>query len=235
VVCCGPTAYPFAHCFACRTLARRLRLPLVPVLPASLCPLPGPLYRVLMGYKESPVDEARRQFARRLGELFSVFLTDHRACIEAALGGPVELVLPVPSSSRPGRAPLERVDGLAALVVAALGHGARWLPPALQQASRDIGHMRPNVEAFAVPRPCRDAVRAARVVLLDDTYVSGSRAQSAAATLRLARARAVVIVPLGRVVRPERFAAHAAFVDRSPLGDGHRSRCVLPQTRAASA
>jgi predicted amidophosphoribosyltransferase len=186
-----------------------------------------------MGYKESPVDEARRQFARRVGEHFSLFLTDHRACIEAALGGPVELVLPVPSSSRPGRAPLERVDGLAALVAAALGHGARWLPAALQRATGDIGHMRPNAEAFAVPQPCRDHAREARVVLLDDTYVSGSRAQSAAAALRLSRARAVVIVPLGRVVRPERFAAHAAFVDRSPVGDGHRAACVLRQTRAA--
>jgi predicted amidophosphoribosyltransferase len=186
-----------------------------------------------MGYKESPVEEARRQFARRVADLFSGFLTDHRACVEAALGGCVELVLPVPSSSRPGRSPLERVDGLAGLVVAASGHQAQWLPSALQRATGKIGHMRPNVEAFAVPWRCRDAVRQARVVLLDDTYVSGSRAQSAAAALRLCRARAVVIVPLGRVVRPERFAAHAAFVGRSPVGNGHRSTCVLPQIRAA--
>jgi predicted amidophosphoribosyltransferase len=202
-------------------------------MPASLCPLPGPLYRVLMGYKEAPVDEARRQFARRVGDLFSVFLTDHRPCLETALGGRVDLVLPVPSSARPGRAPLERVDGLGAAAVAALGHPARWLPSALVRGTGAVGHMRPSAEAFAVPPRCRDAVRQARVVLLDDTYVSGSRAQSAAAALRLARARSVVIVPLGRVVRPERFATHAALVDRGPIGDGHRAACVLPQIRAA--
>ena len=223
----------FAHCFACRTLVHRLKLPLAPVLPASLCPLPGPLYTVLMGYKESPVREVRQQFARRVGDLFSVFLTDHRACVEAASGGRVELVLPVPSSSRPGRAPLERAGGLAALAVSALGCQARWLPPALQRAAGDIGHMRPNVAAFVVPPMARAAVQGARVVLLDDTYVSGSRSQSAAAALRLAGAREVVIVPLGRVLRPERFGAHAAFVAQSAGGvNGHRARCVVPQTCA---
>jgi hypothetical protein len=188
-----------------------------------------------MGYKESPVEEARQQFARRVGELFSVFLTDHRTCIEAELGGHVDLVLPVPSSSRPGGAPLERVDGLVPLVVAALGHQTRWRPRALRRAGGAIGHMRPNAAAFAVPCASSDAVRGSRVVLLDDTYVSGSRSQSAAAALRLSRARAVVIVPLGRVLRPERFSGHAALVDRS-AGDGaHRARCVLAQTSGARA
>jgi hypothetical protein len=186
-----------------------------------------------MGYKEAPDDEARRQFARRVGALFAVYLTGHRACIEAALGGPVDLVLPVPSSARPGRAPLDRVEGLDVAAVAAFGHPARWLPSALGRGTGAIGHMHPNAQAFAVPPPHRDAVRQARVVLLDDTYVSGSRAQSAAAALRLARARSVVIVPLGRVVRPERFAAHAALVARGPLDDGHRAACLLPQIRAA--
>ena len=209
-----------------------LQLPLTPVLPAALCPLPGPLYRVLMGYKESPIEEARQQFARRVGDLFSVCLTDHRPCIEAELGGRVDLALPVPSSSRPGRAPLERVDGLAEVVVAALGSQTRWWPRALQRAEGEIGHMRPNAAAFAVPGASLDAVREARVVLLDDTYVSGSRSQSAATALRLCRARAVVIVPLGRVLRPERFSGHAALADRSARGGAHQARCVLAQTRA---
>jgi hypothetical protein len=66
------------------------------------------------------------------------------------------------------------------------------------------------------------------VLLLDDTYVSGARAQSAAAALRLSGARAVLIVPLGRVLRPERSALHAAFVEQS-TGGGHRPRCVAVQ------
>ena len=95
---------PFGHCFACRTVARRLHLPLVPVLPMRLCPVPGPLYAVLLGYKESPVTEARCRFGRGLRELLCSALREHGACVVAASGGPLDLALPVPSSSRPGGA-----------------------------------------------------------------------------------------------------------------------------------
>ena len=61
-ICRGPAAAGRRVCFACRVVARRLGLPLAPVVPARLCPLPSPLYTVLLGYKESPVAEARRRF-----------------------------------------------------------------------------------------------------------------------------------------------------------------------------
>jgi predicted amidophosphoribosyltransferase len=183
-----------------------------------------------MGYKESPVDEARRRFARRISELFIVFFGDHGACLTAAIGGGVDLVVPVPSSSRPGPASLETVDGLAEVAVETLGETARWAPSALRRSSGEIGHMRPNARAFAVPPAARPAVRRSRVLLLDDTYVSGSRSQSAAAALRLAGARSVLIVPLGRVLRPERFSTHTAFLSAQSAAAGHRSRCVLVQT-----
>ena len=50
--------------------------------------------------------------------------------------------------------------------------------------------------------------------LLDDTYVSGARSQSAAAALQRAGARPTVIGPLGRVLRPDRVALHADFLRR---------------------
>jgi hypothetical protein len=106
------------------------------------------------------------------------------------------------------------------------------LPTALRRADGEIGHMRPNPGAFGVPPSWRTAVHGARALLLDDIYVSGSRAQSAAAALRLSGATTVVIVPLGRVLRPEKFSAHAAFVASG--GDaGHRTRCVVGQIAAA--
>jgi hypothetical protein len=49
--------------------------------------------------------------------------------------------------------------------------------------------------------------------LLDDTYVSGARSQSAAAALQLAGGRPV-IAPLGRVLRPDRVLLHAEFLRR---------------------
>ncbi len=185
---------------------------------------------MLMGYKESPVDEVRRHYARCVGVSFAAFFAAHIACVRTALGGGADLVAPVPSSSRPGRASLEGADGLADIAVSALGPVAQWLPSTLQRAGGVIGPMRPNACAFVVPDSRRAAVHGARVILLDDIYVSGSRAQSAAAALRLSGARTVLIVPLGRVVRPERFGTHAAFVAAFGTGSGHPGRCGTDRT-----
>jgi hypothetical protein len=96
--------------------------------------------------------------------------------------------------------------------------------------------MKPEREAFAVPGPRRHDVTGCRALLLDDTYVSGARAQSAAAALRLAGARAVLVVTLGRTLRPDRSALQAAFAERQPVatepGAERCARCV--QTGAAT-
>jgi hypothetical protein len=211
-------------------LTRQLGLPLIPVVPVRLCPLPGPLYSVLMGYKESPTAEARLRFGAIVDALCTDFFQRHGRCLAAALGGPVDVVLPVPSSSRPGRAPLDRVPGLAGHVEQSLAPAASWRPSVLRRAGGPIGHMRPSAAAFEVPAPFRPAVKGRRLVLLDDTYVSGSRAQSAAAALRRAGARATLIVTLGRVVRPDRSTLHERFLRRceAPVGTGDAGTGTAP-------
>jgi hypothetical protein len=242
-VCCGPTTASHALCFACRVVATRLGLPLAPALPVRLCPLPGPLYRVLMGYKESAVDEARRHFARLVHALLAAFLAEHGPCIAAVAGGPIDRVLAVPSTLRPSGPPLAALEGLADTVRVAFG-GARWAPDLLRRAAAPVGHMRPDAGAFAVGSGpvAPSALRGSRALLLDDTYVSGARAQSAAAALRRAGAGGVVIVPVGRVVRPDRSPVHATFLQAHPaLPDGWCAssvpgapcaRCLRPQTPA---
>ena len=186
-----------------------------PVFPVRLCPLPGPLYTVLMGYKESPVSDARRRFGPMVSALFEGFLSSHTPCLAAAAGGSFEVVLPVPSSARPGGAPLTGVDGLAT-AGARLAH---WSPHLLARARAPVGHMRPDASAFEVPAVHVPTIAGRSALLLDDTYVSGARAQSAAAALRGAGARSVVIVVLGRVLRPDRAAGHAAFLARCRAGE----------------
>jgi len=199
-------------------VARRLGLPLAPVAPVRLCPLPSPLYTVLLGYKESPVAEARLRFGTMVRTLARSFLLGHAGTLQAPIGGRFDFVALVPSTHRPGVAPLGRVDGLGDDVAAALPT-ARWAADLLRRAGAPgdpppVAHMRPDPAAFSVAAPERAALAGARVLLLDDTYVSGARAQSAAAALARAGARCTLIVPLGRVLRPARSALHAEFLQR---------------------
>jgi hypothetical protein len=91
--------------------------------------------------------------------------------------------------------------------------------------------------AFEVPPWAGPIVADSRILLLDDTYVSGARAQSAAAALRLAGAWRVLIVPIGRVIRPDTIADHADLLARSRrsrAGKHRCARCVVTQRDAAA-
>jgi len=197
------------------------------VFPVRLCPLPGPLYRVLLGYKESPVAEARHRFAAIVRTLFREFLLTRADDLVQAAGGPLDVALPVPSSRRPGPAPLARVDGIGPDTERVLP-GVRWAPVLLGRSSGAehcprVAHLRPDAAAFCVDPARAGALAGARVLLLDDTYVSGARAQSAAAALHAAGARATVIVVLGRVLRPDRSDRQAAFLRRHAVRGSDRA------------
>ncbi len=162
--------------------------------------------------------EARFRFGAIVRNLVRSFLLDRAGRLEAMVGGPFDLVLLVPSSHRPGTAPLGLVADLSCDVTAALPT-ARWAPDLLRRAdaagwSPPVAHMRPDPAAFRPTARERRTVAGMRALLIDDTYVSGARSQSAAAALQLAGARSALIVPIGRVLRPDRVASHADFLRR---------------------
>ena len=162
--------------------------------------------------------EARRRFGTIVHLLLASFLRGVGGRLAELAGGPFDFVALVPSTHRPGRAPLGHVPGLGPEVVAALPT-ARWAPDLLQRTARPggpppVAHMRPDPAAFSLPPSEEATVAGARVLLLDDTYVSGARSQSAAAALTRGGARRALIVPLGRVLRPGRVALHADFLRR---------------------
>ena len=69
------------------------------------------------------------------------------------------------------------------------------------------------------------------ILVVDDTWVSGGSAQSTAAALKLAGARRVAIVVLGRHVNPD-DPRSAAFLDR---GRGRNSPRGVPPSPAPSS
>jgi predicted amidophosphoribosyltransferase len=176
-------------CFCCRTVADQLGVPLVPLVPLTEYRVGDATHRRLRAYKDAPVAEAR--------ELCRVKLVAElaRRYDDALTGlGAWTVVTTVPSSVRPGGAPAERlVDGVARLAERHLR--------LLVRGQGSGGHLQAGREIFAldvgVDRP---GLTGLSVLVFDDTTTTGAAAQSAAASLRLAGARVVGILVMGRAL-----------------------------------
>jgi hypothetical protein len=184
--CCrGPARAGSPLCYGCY-LHRECLPGLLPdvVVPVAYAVKGGPHATNLWLYKSGqPCAGAARA---ALTALLLVFLRDHGPCVwrRAGMARPTcAAVVP----SRRGRPGIHPMRGLAAPYLT-LPWARLWV------AGPD------NPEA-RVPDPCRfqaERIPGASVVLLDDTWTSGASALSAAAALRLAGARAVAVIVLGR-------------------------------------
>jgi hypothetical protein len=122
-----------------------------------------------------------------LRALLLVFLRDHGRCVwrRAGAPGPSHVAVVPSCRGRPGTHPLESM--------AAPYLSLPWVRWARQSDAEGPAPLDPDPRRF---RPER--IAGASVLLLDDTWTSGASATSAAAALRLAGARAVAVVVLGR-------------------------------------
>lgn len=128
---------------------------------------------------------------QRLSLLVAGFTLWHADCLDAVSLGPVSAVASVPSlRGRRGPHPLDEL-------VAYLPRP--WQPTPLRaiRVSSDHRERRTlNPAHFKVADPA--AVRRRHVVVLEDTWVTGGHAQSAAAALLLSGAAEVTVLPLAR-------------------------------------
>ncbi len=198
VVCRGPVRPGYARCYQCG-LHRRC----VAASPAATGPgrdlladavvpicyaVKGTDYAAaLWRYKAWPAPSASARTV--LLALLLAFLNDHGGCVWRCAGMPSpDLLAVVPTGfGLPGPHPL-------------LGLVSPYLrlpliPLAIRpgEQGRDL-----RVDRFVVGRPAAGA----SVLLLDDSWVSGASAQSAAAALKLAGAHRVAAVLLGRHINP---------------------------------
>jgi hypothetical protein len=200
-VCRGPVRPGFARCYQCGGHdLRGSGLLADAVVPISYAIKGTAFAEHLWRYKGRPAPAAARA---SLLALLLAFLTDHGACVwrHAGMPPPGRLAVVPTGAGRPGPHPLlGLVSPYLRLPACPLA-----IRPGRQGRDLDLDRFR------ASPVPA-----GASVLLLDDTWVSGASAQSAAAALKQAGARHVAVVVLGRHVNPDDPAAAPLLARLAP-------------------
>ena len=204
----------YTYCRHCR----RTRGNASVVAPISLCVRGSALHAALRGYKDGTQQHVRDLNAQRLARLVDNFLDRHERCLAAAakVRG-FDAVTVVPSSS-PVRDELRpNLRRLAAELAATTSerYGRLLTPTGAVPASAGFEPRRYLASPDAAGQ---------RIMLLEDTWVTGSRAQSAAAALRSAGAAVVVVLAIGRFVSRGHDANHARLEVLQPWS---RESCAL--------
>jgi hypothetical protein len=231
VVCHGAPNAGFDLCYSCDVTIAHVSRPLRLVVPISLTRVDGPtteetarfhggrqLHYVLRQYKDDRDPEVRRRFSIQLAALVARFIRLHEAHIVAAAGRPWDAVTIVPSSSgrRTGQHPLIGVIQM----VKALG--SQYLE-VLTPGPATVGHLGSSDDAYSAS----NAARGRSILLVDDTFTSGARLQSAASALSLAGANVVAGLVIGRVITPEFNQASRELWERASKTPFTFDRCCL--------
>jgi hypothetical protein len=186
----GPNG-DYAICFSCGHTMSQVTFPTELVVPISLYRIPGQLHHVLRIYKDGPAATVLRN---QVAAMLARFMGLHRGCIERALEAAIDAVMTVPSTRLPSRTgvhPLQRT----VQQVSSLNELHR---AGLRRGPAPVGHLLANDRAFSVETD----VSGLTILLVDDTFTSGARAQSAASALVFAGAARVSVLAVGRVIDP---------------------------------
>ena len=162
----------------------------------------GQSHYLVRHYKDDPDAAVRRRLSLVVNRLLYLGIVLHQNCIERRIGAPVDRRLAVPSlSGRPG------VHPFAALTATM---GATLPAPVLQPAARASPARVVSGAQFQVIPPGTD-LSGQHVLILDDTWTTGSRTQSAALALRRHGAAYVSVLVISRYLKPG-YGDNAAFI-----------------------
>lgn len=194
-ICHVPRDPDFPRCWSCSQTAGGVSRPLTLVVPISLYQSNSQLGHWLRRYKDPDgrvTEVQQRRFRMLIAATFGRFLASHESCIIEAAGRSWDIVTTVPSTIRPPPHPFEQalrlLPGLAPKVQTMLRPG-----------SGTIGRNSPSDTGYETVREM-DGIR---VLLVDDTWTTGSHLQSAASALSLAGADVLAAVVVGRVIRTD--------------------------------
>lgn len=164
------------------------------VVPITYSEKLGQIHTALRNYKDGKSSVVRRQAAIRLAAILWRFLREHEVCAaRAAKIDGFDIVTIVPSSSpqRDEHSPFRELTGW---IEPTKSRMERLLEPTGKAKEREF-----SADGF---KPSRK-LSGESVLLLDDTWTTGSSARSASHALREAGASTVTLVVIGRHVRPE--------------------------------
>ncbi len=179
-------------CNNCQQATEELAAPCRRVIPICLYSKPSDMRDRLKFYKDG--DEAQRaRYAPEIAAILDRFFLEYGGQLAAVTGG-WDVACVVPSESRRPPHPLE--VALAELPTKHVPHRERLLE---RNPGEPVGHRTVNDLAF---RPLTD-VAGRQVLVLDDVYTTGARAQSAASALSRAGATVAAIVVVARRVNPD--------------------------------
>jgi predicted amidophosphoribosyltransferase len=207
-VCDGPTQPGFGLCFCCSTVVGQLQMPLAPVTAVTAYRVGDKMHRLLRGYKDASSIDARSAYEERLAAILRRWLGEHRGSLLARTGGPWDLTTGVPSSHRPIGIPVDTL-------IRAVPELARTHRRLLVRGSEPTDHLVASRRGFAVAPDGEpgDRARGLRALVVDDSFTTGARAQSAVAALRMAGIRVAGVLVVGRVVAPETASWQSAYWD----------------------
>jgi len=197
-LCHGPARRGRAECFCCSEVGQLLgeRPGEGPVVaPIAACRPGDRLHSALRRYKDAPSVAARRHYVTVLAQAVEQFLAFHLACLLSSTGG-WDAFAVVPSSTRApaGRPVVHPLQGVLQRVPLLAGVSSLCL----ERGTAGVGHLTPDSSAFVGPA----AVSGRRVLLVDDTWVTGATARSAAGALASSGASVPAVLVLGRAVDP---------------------------------
>jgi adenine/guanine phosphoribosyltransferase-like PRPP-binding protein len=192
-ICHGCPNTGFSTCWSCSTVRSQVSRPCDLVVPISLYEITSQLHHVLLHYKSDRYPHLHDQFGAQVVSLLSQFLTMHGECIVEAAGKEWDVITTVPSSGardvlHPLVTAINRVRALSDQYV-----------PLLRRGEATIDHLTASDDGYELLTP----LRGERILLIDDTFTSGSRVQSAASRLALGGGDVVGVVAIGRVIKPQ--------------------------------
>lgn len=217
-VCTTPIHPGHTVCYQCRQHQRsghRLADLVVPLVYGVATAQSGWLMHSYKSAAPGPTDR------RRLRLLLALALTLHRPCIDRVVGVPVTVWTSLPSTR--GRAGEHPIHAIARSADPAPNEVVLRPDPHCTAPGREFASGRWQVE-----QP--DLVAGRHVLIVDDTWTTGAKIQSAATAFRTAGASATTILVLARWLEPS-FGDNEAFIKYCLSADYDPFRC--PVTGAA--